>query len=161
MLSYCNFCIYTHPTFKMYSMTMIWYLHYSYIMFVHRRLNGQHSNRRTYLKFLEMTFLAMDFYLVKEVSIYNIFEIWVFSSLLIYTSIYILKMVRTPWALLTSCSWINKILSDVISRLLWPWTFPECQVSVGDFDPQTLIRNSLHVLRHAVLDGNHKHTKSL
>lgn len=50
MLSYCNFCIYTHPAFKMYSMTMIWYLHHSYIMFVHRRLNGQHSNRRTYLK---------------------------------------------------------------------------------------------------------------
>lgn len=161
MLSYCNFCIYTHPAFKMYSMTMIWYLHHSYIMFVHRRLNGQHSNRRTYLKFLEMTFLAMDFYLVKEKSIYNIFEIWVFSSLLIYTSIYILKMVTTHWALLTSCSWINKILSDVISRLLWPWTFPECQVAVGDFDPQTLIRNSLHVLRHTVLDGNHRHTKSL
>lgn len=56
---------------------------------------------------------------------------------------------------------LNKILSDVISRLLWPWIFPECKVSVGDFDPQTLIRNSLHVLRHAVLDGNHKHTKSL
>lgn len=83
MLSYCNFCIYTHPAFKMYSMTMIWYLHHSYIMFVHRRLNGQHSNRRTYLKLLEMTFLAMDFYLVKEESIYNIFEIWVFSSILI------------------------------------------------------------------------------
>lgn len=123
--------------------------------------DGQHSNRRTYLKFLEMTFLAMDFYLVKEKSIYNIFEIWVFSSILIKTLKYILKMLTTPWALLTSCSWINKILSDVISRLLWPWTFPECQISVGDFDPQTLIRNSLHVLRHAVLDSNHRHTKSL
>lgn len=78
MLSYCNFCIYTHPTFKMYSMTMIWYFHHSYIIG-----DGQHSNRRTYLKILEMTFLAMDFYLVKEKSIYNIFEIWVFSSILI------------------------------------------------------------------------------
>lgn len=67
--------IVTHPAFKMYSMTMIWYLHHSYIIG-----DGQHSNRRTYLKFLEMTFLAMDFYLVKEKSIYNIFEIWVFSS---------------------------------------------------------------------------------
>lgn len=134
----------------------------------HRRWSA--SNQRTYLKFLEMTFLATDFYLVKEKSIYNIFEIWVFSSLLMYTSIYILKMVTTPWALLFCYSWINKILSvnvllcssiDVISWLLWPWAFPECQVSAGDFNPQTLIRNSLHVLRHAVLDGNHRHTKSL
>lgn len=75
----------------------------------HRRWSA--SNQRTYLKFLEMTFLAMDFYLVKEKSIYNIFEIWVFSSLLMYTSIYILKMVTTPWALLFCYSWINKILS--------------------------------------------------
>lgn len=134
----------------------------------HRRWSA--SNQRTYLKFLEMTFLATDFYLVKEKSIYNIFEIWVFSSLLMYTSIYILKMVTTPWALLFCYSWINKILSvnvllcssiDVISWLLWPWAFPECQVSAGDFNPQTLIRNSLHVLRHTVLDGNHRHTKSL
>lgn len=71
--------IVTHPAFKMYSMTMIWYLHHSYIIG-----DGQHSNRRTYLKFLEMTFLAMDFYLVKEKSVYNIFEIW---SIFLYTYI--------------------------------------------------------------------------
>lgn len=48
----------------------------------HRRWSA--SNQRTYLKFLEMTFLAMDFYLVKEKSVYNIFEIW---SIFLYTYI--------------------------------------------------------------------------
>lgn len=83
----------------------------------HRRWSA--SNQRTYLKFLEMTFLVMDCFLVKENSIYNIFEIWVFSSLLMYTSIYILKMVTTPWALYF-------VIVGLIKYFLWmsPFALP-------------------------------------